>query len=255
MTWFEDGFSLHKDHALIAHITDSHLFADEQGEYFSVNTAAHFRRVLTKLSELNLDAIIFGGDLTQDHTAESYHTFARLFAESKLTCPMFWVPGNHDDIALLRDISHGQICMSKVLRTNKLQFLLANSKGSTPAGWCEAQHLSELANAISDFAGKSVVVCHHHPLPIQGYLDKHILENGPFLLNVCANSEKVTAIVHGHVHNDYFLWYRNLQIYATPATSIQFERHTKDWQQRNLGPGFRLIECRGDAISTWVAWA
>lgn len=255
MTWFDDVLVINKKHVKIAHITDSHLFASKKGCYFDVNTADHFAKVLASLAAEQVDAVIFGGDLTQDHTFESYQLFATLVDASPLTCPVLWVPGNHDDIAYLQAISQGQISAAKRIHTPNYQLLLVDSKGPTPAGWVSAAHLTEIGTCIEESDLKNIVICHHHPMPIQGYLDKHMLENGPQLLNVCVDSGKVTALLHGHVHNEYLLEYRGLPIHATPATSIQFSRHTPDWQQQNVGPAYRLLSLSENAMATWVKWA
>jgi len=96
MAWFDQYAIFNSGQLRLAHITDCHLFADPQGEYFGVNTAEHFSCVLAHMAEQSLDAVIFGGDLTQDHSMASYRLFAQLIADSALTCQVFWVPGNHD---------------------------------------------------------------------------------------------------------------------------------------------------------------
>ena len=50
-----------------------------------------------------------------------------------------------------------------------------------------------------------------------------------------------------------------LNIYATPASSIQFTKHTMAWQQEDLGPAFRIIDLIIDEqqyllLSTDVVW-
>ncbi|KZN59037.1 metallophosphoesterase [Pseudoalteromonas luteoviolacea] len=251
MGWFEEKYEFNQAQLRIAHITDTHLFADEGGEYFGVNTAQHFGAVLNALAQLNLDAVIFGGDLTQDHTYESYELFARLVASSRLTCPLFWIPGNHDDIEYLSKISQGQIQQTKRIAFEMGQILLVNSKGPTPAGWIETSHLNELEKHCEL---PSVVFCHHNPLPIDGYLDKHMLDNGPQLLNRLVDSGQVLGLFHGHVHNEYQFRFRGMTLYATPATSVQFTKNTEQWQQENLGAAYRLINWTENGIQTEVKW-
>ncbi|BBN80496.1 3',5'-cyclic adenosine monophosphate phosphodiesterase CpdA [Pseudoalteromonas sp. A25] len=254
MAWFEQKYAFAHSTIRLAHITDSHLFADPQGVYFEVNTAQYLRRVLAQLATQSLDAVIFGGDLTQDHTLASYTLFAQLVAESSLPCPVFWLPGNHDEVELLNHISHGQIHGAKHLYNEQMDILLLNSKGVTPAGWCDEHHLAEIEQVLNSTASKTLVFCHHHPVPIQGYLDKHMLENGPQLLNTLVDSKQVLALVHGHVHNEYHQRFRELDIFATPATSIQFTKGTAHWQQQDLGPAWRLIQIEGDTLATEVVW-
>lgn len=241
MAWFEQSIEFDSDTLKLAHVTDCHLFAQRDGEYFGVNTAEHFLACLSDIAIKNLDAVIFGGDLTQDHSTQSYALFAQLIAESSLTCPVFWTPGNHDDIALLTELANGQISNAKRLRTANFEVVLLNSKGATPAGWVSEQHLIEISQCLAETQRPTVAFCHHNPLPINGYLDKHMLENGPQLLNTLNNSHCVSWLFHGHVHNAYEHNYRNIQVIATPASSVQFTKHTPDWQQQNLGPAYRLI--------------
>lgn len=241
MAWFDESAQFNNTQLRLAHITDCHLFADPQGEYFAVNTAEHFSRALADMANQSLDAVIFGGDLTQDHSFASYLLFAQLIADSALTCPVFWLPGNHDDISAMQRISGGQINSAKRLIADGFEVLLISSKGPTPAGWVSEADLNELADLLATSQSPSVAFCHHNPLPINGYLDKHMLENGPQLLNLLHNSALVRQLFHGHVHNDYQFKFRSIEIFATPASSVQFTKYTDDWQQHNAGPGYRLL--------------
>ncbi|PCK33732.1 metallophosphoesterase [Pseudoalteromonas piscicida] len=251
MAWFDAELRVEKSQIRIAHFTDSHLFADQTGEYFGVNTALNFERTLAAMAQEEFDFVVFGGDLTQDHSAESYQLFARLVAQSPLQCPVLWVPGNHDDVSLLEEISCGQIFCHKRVCGPFGQVLLVNSKSETPAGWCNEEHMAELAHHLNR---KTIVFAHHHPKPIDGYLDKHMLENGPKLLNTLVDTNQVVGLFHGHVHHEYQQRFRALPVFATPATSIQFEKYTVDWQQRDLGPAYRQISFTEHGIETEVRW-
>jgi len=145
--------------------------------------------------------LIFGGDLTQDHSFNSYLLFAELIHNSDVDCPVFWVPGNHDEIEQLNLISGGQIQHAKHIVAQGIELILINSKGETPAGWVSATHLDEIMACLVDSNNRHIAFCHHNPLPIDGYLDKHMLENGPQLLNLLVNNGRVDALFHGHVHN------------------------------------------------------
>lgn len=254
MAWFEQVYEFNKPTLKLAHMTDCHLFAYSEGEYFGVNTAKNFAQTLDYLAGYELDGVIFGGDLTQDHSKESYDLFAELVTASALQCPVFWLPGNHDELTLLSSISQGQISPSKRLLCRGAEVLLINSKGATPAGWCEKSHLLQLNQVLTETENSVLAFCHHHPVPINGYLDKHILENGPSLLNTLVNSDKVVGLIHGHVHNEYETSYRAMSVVATPATSIQFSKFTSDWQQDNKGPAVRLITLSAQQYESEVIW-
>ena len=254
MAWFEQIYTFETRHLKLAHFTDCHLFAHRKGEYFSVNTASNLAETFEFLASQQLDAAIFGGDITQDHTAESYRMFAQLLEQSSLTCPVFWLPGNHDELSEYTAIENTQILPHKKLAADGIEVILLNSKGDTPAGWCTQSHLEEINTLLHETENHVLALCHHHPIPINGYLDKHILENGSQLLNTLVDSEKVKALIHGHVHYDYTQSFREMPVFATPATSIQFSKATPDWQQQNLGPAVRLIEFSRSAFKTEVIW-
>jgi Icc protein len=239
MVWYSNRYKFKHAKLNIAHITDCHLFANTDGEYFGVNTANYLKKTLEHIAKQSFDCVIFGGDLTQDHSEASYQLFADIVTQSALDCPLFWVPGNHDDIPSLERISQGNINSAKELIAEGIHVILVNSKGQTPAGWVESEHIKEIQSMLQDSG--SMVFCHHNPLPINGYLDKHMLENGPQFLNALVNSNNVLAVFHGHVHHEYHTRYRGLDIYATPASSIQFKKHTRVWQQEDLGPAYRAI--------------
>jgi 3',5'-cyclic-AMP phosphodiesterase len=258
MAWFDAPHHFDKTLLRIAHVTDCHLFADKQGEYFGVNSAAHLALALDHMAQQQVDAVVFGGDLTQDHSVASYQLFAQLVHNSRLTCPLFWLPGNHDEIALLVQMSGGQISTAKRLIAKGVEILLLNSKGPTPAGWISAEHLTEISSCLTQSANTQLLFCHHNPLPINGYLDKHMLENGPQLLNTLVNNGQVAALFHGHVHNDYQQRFRTLDIYATPASSVQFTKYSEHWQQQNRGPAYRMLTLNTASatlqIKTDVVW-
>jgi Icc protein len=254
--WFKHSTHIDSPSLNIVHITDCHLFKDATGEYFKVNTANNFKRALAFIATIDCDAIIFGGDLTQDHTEQSYHLFAQLITQAGLADKTHWLPGNHDEIDVYeRVFTEYGINNNKVIENPSWKLLLTNSKGDTPAGWVSQSHLSELMDQINQHSKNTIVVTHHHPLPINGYLDKHILLNGEELLTALATNKQVKALFHGHVHNEYMWPSQQFDVFATPATSIQFEKETQQWQQIDLGPACRMIRLNNDgSFNTQVVW-
>ena len=91
MTWFSQREHFDKAQLTLVHITDSHVFAEPNGEYFCVNTANNLAKTLACIKSIECDAIIFGGDLTQDHSEASYHLFAQLVQQASLSDKLFKV--------------------------------------------------------------------------------------------------------------------------------------------------------------------
>ncbi|WP_199611188.1 metallophosphoesterase [Flocculibacter collagenilyticus] len=259
--------------AKLIQITDLHLFADQESCYFHGNTYQNLLNVLSHIAQHHgdADALIMTGDITQDHTTASYQllqqTLQQAIAKSNLALPVVWLPGNHDEVALMNEHFFAAPFMTeKYLKVADWHILLCNSKGSTPAGWISEEHQSEIIHVLNAIPENehAILFCHHHPLPIDGYLDKHILENGSGWLTNVSQYPQVRCIFHGHVHNEYHINFKQIDIFATPATSIQFEKQTVDWQISQLPPAYRVIllplskteaHCTQPAtIETFVEW-
>ena len=81
---------------------------------------------------------------------------------------------------------------------------------------------------------------HHHPFPMNAYIDKHICENGDDVIAALKSDSSWRFLAHGHVHCERSLSLDKLQLFATPATSVQFGQ-SQEWQQINSGPAYRIF--------------
>src|SRR5690606_511488 len=83
----------------LVQITDSHLFATEDGSLSGMNCQQSFAAVLEHIRQQQpvLDGILCTGDLVQDGSAEAYRRFFR--DVSTLRAPQLWLAGNHDEYA------------------------------------------------------------------------------------------------------------------------------------------------------------
>ena len=99
-------------------ISDPHLYAEEDGRLLGVRTADSFNAVIKAIvdQKLSFDLVLATGDLSQDYSTGSYQRFAQ--AVSPLAKPLFWLPGNHDDGPLMRNV------MPEVGISNARQILL-----------------------------------------------------------------------------------------------------------------------------------
>lgn len=219
----------------LAQITDCHLLASAEGLYKQVQPAAHLAAIIATLVTEQPDAVLLTGDLTQDHTAASYQLLAQLLAP--LSCPVFCLPGNHDDIAMLEQLcSQPPFQPQRSLQLGDWQLLLLNSKGDTPAGafsvaeqaWLQAQCRHSSAAAIWLF-------CHHHPAPLHCFIDKHGQQDAAALWQAIATEPRIAGIGHGHAHYAYQSLQQGVTIVGCPASSVQFLA-TPDWQTKDDGP-------------------
>ena len=172
---------------IIAQISDSHLFADINALHHGCNVYQNLGNIFAELATIpELHLIVFTGDLTQDHSPKSYQNFVLAFdravTEFGLTCPLYWLAGNHDDFSLLADnLVHPLIKADKVIELDSWRLRLIDSKSATPAGNVDIDKLQLMIPAVSKSQSSStkheLLFTHHHPIDVGYFIDKHGLQN------------------------------------------------------------------------------
>jgi Icc protein len=247
----------------IAQITDCHLLINNE-TYGGVDSKARLQSVMVKLAEQDWDCVVVTGDVTQDHTPGSYEILADFCRTYLKAIPIAWLPGNHDEIDCLnRHFSQPPFTTAKHLKLGHWHVLMLNTKGPTPSGNISAAHFGEITQVLNSIKqDESVAVfCHHHLLPVNGYIDRHITSNGESLLNLLKAYEQVKCIAHGHVHQQRHTLlerkgYDDIDLWATPSTSVQFAVNSKvRGNDDSLGPAFRYFELgAGAQVLSNVDW-
>jgi len=217
----------------IIQITDTHLFADDESEIFGVKSNFKFREVINKIiDEEHHDAnmIFLTGDISQDETIKSYQiAVAHL---SKLNLPVYWIPGNHDNIKKAEEIFQNANNFNRKINLSlpNWHFIFLNTKiDGSEAGYLSDPELTLLSNelAASPADKKIAIVMHHHPAPVGTPLvDHYILMNADEFWSV-VSGKKVELIICGHVHGDYRFIHNDVVIESAPATCLQWEKGTK----------------------------
>src|SRR5436305_11030669 len=87
---------------LLVQLSDTHIRLPGQLAYRRVDTSAYLERAVAAVNRLPqaADAVIVTGDLTDFGRPEEYAQLRALLAP--LRCPVYLMPGNHDDGAALR---------------------------------------------------------------------------------------------------------------------------------------------------------
>jgi Icc protein len=242
----------------IAQISDPHLFEDIEQCHHGANVYRNLKTVIERISTNDeIDLIIFTGDLTQDHTEKSYRRFVELFSDVKseiphFDLPVFFIPGNHDEVLLLNKYLNKQPFYSdKTIQWENWQVQLLNSKSSTPAGLVSTGELLRLKHSITQ-TKYQLLFMHHHPVNVGYFIDKHGLINKEefwqeiYLLNK-DKKRGIKAIACGHVHRamDFPAFSQGntqcTRLLTCPATSIQFDPSKGYVAALPQGGGYRLL--------------
>jgi Icc protein len=229
---------------IVVQISDSHLFAEKSGLHHNTNVYQNLINVLHKIKRLtHVDAIIFTGDLTQDHTNASYQLFVQAFEECQIIMPVYYLAGNHDKPKLLKHhLISAPFCQTKIIESKHWQILLMNSKSDTPSGEITQQQFDQIAHVI-DVKKSQLLLMHHHPVDAGFFIDQHGLKNQQQFSDFINEFPSIVAVGCGHIHQaltlPIVLPKRAVNLYSCPATSIQFDISSATVAKNTQGPGFR----------------
>lgn len=243
----------------IAQFSDCHLFDNKLGLHYGANVYQNLLLVLEKIKKNDtVDIAIFTGDLSQDHSEDSYQLFVEAILTSAINIPVYYLAGNHDEIALLdKYLVHEPFKPEKLIDSKFWQIALLNSKGKTPAGYIDDHSLEQMA--IANKSGKHVLLCmHHHPMDVGFGIDKHGLTNKESFWNTVARNEGIKGVCCGHVHNgisikhrcrelfDAHVKEREVILFTCPATSVEFDQTSEFLSVTEQGAGYQLLSLLPD---------
>lgn len=238
-------------------ITDTHLFADRQKDLLGIKTVESYEAVVEHAARYSstCQAVLSTGDLSQDHSSQSYLDFTKQIKTLNLPC--YWLPGNHDvQSVMLPCLAEQGLIQSKQIVSDFWQIILLDSQvEGVPHGYLSEQQLTFLQQALTEFPDKQVLICvHHHVLPVKSaWLDQHILKNSDKFLEVIQAYENVRAVLSGHVHQEFDVELNNVRFLTSPSTCVQFKPNCKDFTADQCAPGYRYLALnKNGSISTHI---
>ena len=234
----------------IVQVTDCHILASASDRLRGMDTRASFEAVCAAIAEEPRapDLLLATGDLSQDESAGAYEYLATRF--NRLPCPVFWLPGNHDDPQLMREHLRGErISAAKRIEIGDWLILLLDSTipGETGGHLAETQ-LAFLETSLSNTSAGHALVCQHHQALPAGseWIDRLGLEPPNQLADAIRPHECVRGVVWGHVHQQLDRRIDNIDWMSTPSTCMQFKPGSPDFALDNRAPGYRWIELHAD---------
>ena len=239
-------------------ITDTHLFAPEDGALLGVPTFKSFQTVVEQVQQRtpNFDAIIATGDISQDHTVSSYQHFVD--GIKPLVKPCYWLPGNHDYKPSMGGVlpsSQIQACEHLFIGQHWQLIILDSQVVGVPHGALSKEQLALLDSVLSQNPDRhSLVLLHHHPLPAgSAWLDQHQLKDNDEFWSVVGQHNNVSGIVCGHIHQELDRIVNGARLLATPSTCVQFLPDSDDFALDSQAPGWRTLDLLPDGrIETQV---
>ena len=197
-------------------------------------------------------AILSTGDLSQDHSAQSYLHFSERI--KSLNMPCYWLPGNHDmqSVMLPSLLSEG-LAQTKQIVSDHWQIILLDSQlEGVPHGHLSEEQLHFLKEKLQEYPDKyTLIAVHHHILPVgAAWLDQHILKNNAQFIELISQFTNVKAVLSGHVHQAFDVTKGGVRYLTSPSTCVQFKPKSNDFAVDNKEPGYRHLVLKNQGKST-----
>ncbi len=227
-------------------ITDHHLLESEDAMRDGFSPAYSLRMVMRHISEhvaSKIDFIVSTGDLVEPELETHYQSAAKLLGvnssatlpgpqhiniEGLKDFPFYFLPGNHDDRALVTKYFFPESQSPKLYNFSfehkGVQFVFMDWGPRSKAHFFPETR-EFLANVLKAEM-PSVIVCHQHVKRIGSrWLDAFLAENlNGFWDVVLPRQDNVLGILCGHVHITYEDEYRGVPIYGLSSTAFPFAK-------------------------------
>ncbi len=237
----------------ITQITDTHLYGEPSGTLLKMNTNETLGHVLelVKANEDGIDLVLATGDITQDASEQSYVNFLKIVAS--LNSPFRWIPGNHDNAAVMQRIAEGTEANEKTAQLNNWLIILLDSSvlGQVHGKLTktEIKFLTSVLRAAEkdDSIEHCLITMHHNPVPGNSAWMKDIgLENGEEFFEAIKISKKVRSLLYGHIHQELDFEHEGIRCMCTPSTCIQFKPNVTSFSLDRVNPGYRSLQLYSD---------
>lgn len=233
----------------LAQITDMHLRTDDGGA-----AAAQLKRALDGARAYRADAIILTGDLVNDARAGEYELLAE--ALQSPPAPLFLLPGNHDDRALVRAAfaDHDYLPRSGALSFAVEDFpirivALDQVEPGETYGVMGAAGADWLQHTLAAAPDRPTLVALHHPpfLTHDRLFDGIGLRDADRFAAIIARHRQVMRIVCGHHHRLVLGQVAHAPVVVAPSTSWAYGLAQHEGQ--NIAP--RTSEQPGWMLHSW----
>jgi len=232
-------------------ISDTHLYADPCREMYGMNCDASLRQVLSVARSLSepADLCLLTGDLVHDGSETGYQRLLNYI--DGLGVPVYCLPGNHDDVELMRRMlkSERVSCDKHILFRQWLIVLLDTTVTGSEAGHLSEHECRRLELLIQQYNDRHILLALHHP-PVStsmAWMDSDVtLDNPERVHQLVKKYSRIRAVIWGHAHQEYSRIEDGVLWAGCPSTMAQFKPDSVDFTLDSLLPGLRVLDLGDD---------
>jgi 3',5'-cyclic-AMP phosphodiesterase len=220
---------------MLVQLTDPHIVPPGRLLAGAIDTPALLAQAVAAAIALRPEAVVMTGDLVERGTADEYEHLRGLIAP--LSCPVWLMPGNHDDIPTLRAAfpDHPELAQPTdpalapfVLWQRDLGGMRLVALDSTvprrPHGALCPQRLAWLHATLAAAPDVPTLVAMHHPPFATGiaHMDAMGLREGAAALEaVLRHHPQVERVICGHLHRAISCRFGGTLVMTAPSTAHQ----------------------------------
>ncbi|MDO6563260.1 metallophosphoesterase [Amphritea sp. 1_MG-2023] len=238
---------------IVAQITDCHLQNNPADDYRGRDVEQHLNAVIEDLrcQTPAADLVLWTGDLVHHGAASGYNRLRdRLTA---LPLQSYWLPGNHDAADLMLALG-GPLNQRTIVDQHWVILLLDSTSqpDGMGGGYLASQELNFLAQQLQTYRDyHCLIVLHHNPLPVgSAWQDRIMLGNAAAFWQLLAQYPQVKGVLNGHVHQAVEQQHQGINVFMTPATSVQFKAGCQQMTLEDASalalPAYRVLQLYPD---------
>ena len=241
---------------LIAQLTDTHIKSEGRLVSRKVDTVANLARGVEHLVRLepSPDVVLMTGDLTDFGRSDEYRLLRQLIAP--VECPVYVIPGNHDDRENLRRAFAGDGYLPSdgeflhyVVEDYPVRLIgLDTTIPGAPGGIMCARRLQWLDQALAQAPDRPTAIFMHHPPFLTGisHMDVQNCDAGEALGALVESHSQVIRVMCGHVHRPIQLLWHGVTASIAPSLS-----HSVALDLREGSPASFFIEPAACQLHQW----
>jgi 3',5'-cyclic-AMP phosphodiesterase len=245
----------------IVQLTDLHLYADPDARFYDIPTRELLQDVVAHVEQNAgpVDHLVVTGDHTNDDLAVTYEAVRDIVAP--WLDRAWFVPGNHEDRAILRATFPDRISGSGAERINfsfaageSLCLGLDTHVPGNVSGHIGADQIAWVEAQLAEHDPATAVLFMHHPPILLGlaWIDRIGLAGREQLQDLILRDARIRLVCCGHVHHESSHHVGAAEVVTTPSTGLQFSPTSDEALFVAAAPGYRIIELDGDSCMTRV---
>jgi 3',5'-cyclic-AMP phosphodiesterase len=252
---------------MLVQLSDPHVVTPGARLQGCIDTPALLAQAVAAVAALQPapDAVLLTGDLVERGRADEYAHLRALLAP--LPCPVWLMPGNHDDIGALRAAfpDHAELAPPAdralaphvlwVREAGGLRVLALDSVvPRAPHGRLSAARLAWLDAALAQAPQQPTVVALHHPPFVTGigHMDAMgLLAGADGLAAVLQRHPQVERLLCGHLHRPIVCRFAGTLAMTVPSTAHQIVFDLRDGAPARWclePPGFAVHRLQGGTL-------